>query len=261
MALACAPSLTTAPRPPSRVARGAPANPAQRNRLVVEHVALVKILAQRLSHRLPAHVEVNDLVGVGVLGLVDAAGRYRPSTGVPFEAFARRRIQGAMLDALRDLDWVPRSLRRLRREREAATVRLRHALGRDPRDEEVAEALQLSAVGYARVVEQLRRLDTMVVSQLETATADDRPLLDVLVDPSDGPAATLERTEHRQHLTRALAGLPARERRVLALYYRDELTMAQIGVAIGVSESRVSQLRSLALSRLRASLASAGVAA
>ena len=166
-----------------------------------------------------------------------------------------------MLDALRDLDWAPRSLRRLRREREAAIVRLRHALGREPYDREVAGALQLSDRAYACLADRLRVLDTVVVSQLESATADDRPLLEVLTDPSDDPAATLQRAEHREHLTRALAELPPRERRILALYYRDELTMAQIGAAIGVSESRVSQLRSLAVSRLRASLSSSGVEA
>jgi RNA polymerase sigma factor for flagellar operon FliA len=196
-----------------------------------------------------------------VLGLIEAAERYRPSAGVPFHVFARRRIQGAMLDALRDLDWAPRSLRRLRRERDAAIVRLRHALGREPSDREVADALQLSESAYACLADRLRVLETVVVSQLESATADDRPLLEVLIDPSEDPAATLERAEHREHLARAIAELSPRERRILALYYRDELTMAQIGAAIGVSESRVSQLRALAVSRLRASLTSSGVEA
>jgi RNA polymerase sigma factor for flagellar operon FliA len=261
MALACLESAAGVSSTPSYVRAGSRPTRAARNRLILEHLGLVRMLAARLAHRLPPHVESSDLAGVGVLGLIEAAERYRASAGVPFHLFARRRIQGAMLDALRDLDWAPRSLRRLRREREAAIVRLRHALGREPYDREVAGALRLSERAYACLADRLRVLDTVVVSQLESATADDRPLLEVLIDPSEDPAAMLERAEHREHLTRALAELPPRERRILALYYRDELTMAQIGAAIGVSESRVSQLRSLAVSRLRASLTSSGVEA
>ena len=118
-----------------------------RDRLVIEHVPLVKTLAQRLAQRLPSQVEMNDLISVGVLGLIDAATRYRPSLGVPFDAFARRRVDGAMLDALRELDWAPRSLRRLRREMDAAVASLRHRLGREPREEEIADAMDLSVPG------------------------------------------------------------------------------------------------------------------
>lgn len=227
---------------------------SDRDQLVLEHVGLVKALAQRLAQRLPAQVELTDLVSVGVLGLIDAASRYKPSTGVPFDAFARRRVQGAMLDALRDLDWAPRSLRKLRRDLDAAIAKLRHELKREPADAEIAEAMSLSEVEYDRLLDQVRSLELGALRQLDAPNQDGSSLLELVIDPDEGPEATLERTELRAHLARALMELPERERQILALYYEEELTMAEIGAVIGVCESRVSQLRSLALSRLRVSL-------
>jgi RNA polymerase sigma factor for flagellar operon FliA len=217
-------------------------------------VALVKALAQRLAQRLPSQVEVSELVSVGVLGLVEAANRYQPSLGVPFDAFARRRIHGAMLDALREVDWAPRSLRRLRRDVDAAIARLRHELGREPQEHEVASALHLSPAQYERALEDLRTLEVATIRQLETTNDDGETLLDVAIDPGEGAAVQLERKELRQQLATALATLPERERQILALSYEEELTLAEIGQVLGVSESRVCQLRSLAISRLRTTL-------
>lgn len=225
-----------------------------RDRLVMSHVTLVKALAQRLAQRLPSQVEVSELVSVGVLGLVEAANRYQPSLGVPFDAFARRRIHGAMLDALREVDWAPRSLRRLRRDVDAAIARLRHELGREPQEHEVASALHLSPAQYERALEDLRTLEIATIRQLETTNDDGETLLDVAIDPGEGAAVQLERKELRQQLATALATLPERERQILALSYEEELTLAEIGQVLGVSESRVCQLRSLAISRLRATL-------
>ncbi|HEX7085456.1 MAG TPA: FliA/WhiG family RNA polymerase sigma factor [Vicinamibacterales bacterium] len=225
-----------------------------RDQLVLEHVGLVKALAQRLVQRLPSQVEVTDLISVGILGLMDAATRYRPSTGVPFDAFARRRVQGAMLDALRDLDWAPRSLRKLRRDLDTAIARLRHDLGREPTDAEIADAMSLSETEYERALEQVRSLELGALRQLEAPNQDGMSILELCIDPEEGPDVRLERSELREHLARAIAELPERERQILALYYEEELTMAEIGAVIGVCESRVSQLRSLALSRLRVSL-------
>jgi RNA polymerase sigma factor for flagellar operon FliA len=225
-----------------------------RDRLVMAHVSLVRTLAQRLAQRLPSQVELNELVSVGVLGLVEAANRYQPSLGVPFDAYARRRIHGAMLDALRDVDWAPRSLRRLRRDVDAALGRLRHELGREPHEREVAAALNLSAAQYDRALEDLRTLEIATVRQLDAPGEDGETLLDVAIDPGEGAAVQLERKELRQHLATALASLPDRERQILALSYDEELTLAEIGQVLGVSESRVCQLRSLAISRLRTTL-------
>lgn len=225
-----------------------------RDQLVLDHVGLVKALAQRLVQRLPAQVEVTDLISVGVLGLIDAATRYRPSTGVPFDAFARRRVQGAMLDALRDLDWAPRSLRKLRRDLDQTIARLRHDLGREPDDADIAGAMNLSQVEYERALDQVKSLELGALRQLDAPNQEGMSLIELCIDPDEGPEASLERSELRQHLARALRELPDRERQILALYYEEELTMAEIGAVIGVCESRVSQLRSLALSRLRVSL-------
>jgi RNA polymerase sigma factor for flagellar operon FliA len=222
-----------------------------RDRLVMEHVPLVKILAQRLAHRLPAQVEVAELISVGLLGLIDAASRYKPSLGVPFDAFARRRVQGAMLDSLRDLDWAPRSLRRLRRDVDAAIAAVRRRVGREPRESEVAAELSMTQAEYDKAIEQLRVLDIGVIRPLDAGDEDGPSRLELCIDTSEGASTQLERKELRSHLVRAIEQLPERERQILSLYYEEELTLAEIGVVIGVTESRVSQLRSLAVSRLR----------
>jgi RNA polymerase sigma factor for flagellar operon FliA len=159
-----------------------------------------------------------------------------------------------MLDALRDLDWAPRSLRRMRRDLDATIARLRHDLAREPDENEIAAAMALSPAEYAKVLDQVRTLDIGAVRQLDATGEDGTPLLELCMDSDEAPDVQLERTELRQLLARALLELPERERQILALYYEEEMTMAEIGEVIGVCESRVSQLRSLALSRLRASL-------
>lgn len=223
---------------------------AERDRLVVAHIGLVKTLARRLAQRLPPQVEVPDLISVGVLGLIDAAGRYRAATGVPFDAFARRRVQGAMLDALRDLDWAPRSLRKLRRDIDSTMARLRHDLRREPAEEEIAAALQMTPAAYGRSLEQLRVLELGAARTVDDQSGEGS-LLELCFDPDDGPEVRLQRVELRAHLARAITKLPERERQILAMYYQEEMTLAEIGEVIGVGESRVSQLRSLAISRLR----------
>ena len=232
----------------------APLDTAERDRLVMAHVSLVKQLAQRLAQRLPPQVESNELMGVGVLGLVEAANRFQPSLGVPFDAFARRRIQGAMLDALRNLDSVPRSVRRMRREVDAAIARLRHELGREPLETEIATAMNLTDARFEQAMQELRAVEVAHVRPLDAPGPEGEGLLNVVVDPAEGPAAQLERRELRTLLARALMDLPERERQILALSYEEELTLAEIGQVLGVSESRVCQLRSLALSRLRTAL-------
>jgi RNA polymerase sigma factor for flagellar operon FliA len=230
-----------------------PVDVGERNRLVLENVGLVKAMAYRLMRRVPAQVELSDLIGVGVIGLLDAAERYRPAIGVPFDAFARRRLQGAMLDSLREVDWAPRSARKLRRQLDLTITTLRHDLGREPDEKEIAGAMGLDEAEYARALDSVRSLELVSVRQIGTLDADGQAM-EVAVEQGEGPDLQLERAELRRRLADALAQLPERERQVLALYYEEELTMAEIGAVIGVSESRVSQIRSVALSRLRASL-------
>ena len=230
-----------------------PAGIESRNALVMSHVGLVKALANRLAGRIPPQVEVSELIGVGVLGLIDAAGRYQPALGVPFDAFARRRIHGAMLDALRQMDWAPRSLRKLRRDVDETIVKLRHALGREPEAEEIATALRVTPEEYDRMLDDLRATELAAVRQVDAG--DGRSLLEVAVGPDEEPHALLERRELAALLARALGELPERERQILSLYYEQELTLAEIGEVIGVTESRVSQLRTQSIARLRSRMA------
>ena len=178
-----------------------PEDLATRDKLVMEHVGLVKAMASRLANRLPSQVEVSELISVGVLGLIDAAGRFKPSLGVPFDAFARRRIQGAMLDSLRDLDWAPRALRKLRRDVDAAMNALRAELKREPEAEEIAEALGVSESEYDKMLDQLRSADLATIRQ---ASVDDEgsSILELAVDtvrrPAHPPRARRAATAPRQ---------------------------------------------------------------
>lgn len=222
------------------------------NSLVLAHLGLVRALASRLVHRVPSHIELNELISVGMMGLVEAARRFEPSRGVPFDAFARRRIHGAMVDALRQLDMTPRSVRKQRRDIDEAIRCLRHALQREPTAREIARELAMSEEEYDRTLDQIRSADVGAVRQLETGP-DGAPLIDIALD-DDGMQARLERAELRRHLAEAIQALPERERHILVLYHEHDLTLAEIGAVIGVGESRVSQLRTQAIARLRASL-------
>jgi RNA polymerase sigma factor for flagellar operon FliA len=196
------------------------------NRLVLEDVGLVR--ASRLARRIPAHVELSELVSVGMVGLVEAARRYRPVLGVPFDAFARQRVRGAMVDALRDLGWAPRSVRRMRREIDNAIARRRRETGREPTDHEIADALSVTETQYGRMLDQIRAVDAATLRQLD-AGRDGEPLLEIALETDEGPHAQLERAELRTHLVRAINRLPERERQTLSLYYERELTLAEIG--------------------------------
>ncbi|HEX5215032.1 MAG TPA: RNA polymerase sigma factor FliA [Vicinamibacterales bacterium] len=222
------------------------------NSLVLKHLGLVKALASRLAHRVPSHIELSELISVGMMGLVEASRRYEPSRGVPFDAFARRRIHGAMVDALRELDSTPRSVRKLRRQIDAAILRLRCALKREPTAAEIAGELHISEEDYDRLLDHIRSSDIGAVRQLETGP-DGTPIVDIAIE-DDGTELRLERAELRRHLVEAIQALPERERRILELYHEHDLTLAEIGAVIGVGESRVSQLRTQAIARLRASL-------
>jgi RNA polymerase sigma factor for flagellar operon FliA len=223
------------------------------NRLVLDHVGLVKALASRLAQRVPSHIELGELVSVGMMGLVEAARRYQPALGVPFDAFARRRVHGAMVDSLRGMDWAPRSVRRMRREVDSAIAKVRHDTNREPTDIEIARVLSVSEQDYRRMLDQIRAVDLASLRQLESGP-DASSLLDVAFDPGEGPHVRLERAEMREHLARAILEIPGRERQILSLYYEHELTLAEIGEVIGVGESRVSQLRTQAIARLRSRL-------
>ncbi len=223
-----------------------------RNALVEAHLPQVKFIAERMAAKLPPSVDRDDLIGAGVLGLLDAVDKFDPARGVQFKTYAEMRVRGAMLDSLRSLDWAPRSMRHRAREIEAAYHRIEQERGRSAEEDEVAAALGLSVAEFHTLLGELRGLTLL---GLEGDDEDDEyPVPQIPDDPERGPLALYERTESRDRLIGAIDRLPERERQVIALYYLEELTMKEIGSVLGVTESRVSQLHTQAILRLRSAL-------
>jgi RNA polymerase sigma factor for flagellar operon FliA len=218
---------------------------------VAECAPLVKRIAHHLIVRLPAAVQVDDLIQAGMVGLLEAARRYDPSQGAAFPTFAERRIRGAMLDEIRKGDWAPRSVHRRAREVAAAIRAVEAATGSEAQDKDVAEQLGLSLADYHQTLSDLQGQKLLSIDE---AGPNEESEADKLVSPFQDPAETVQREHLLSHLARAIDCLPERERLVLSLYYDEELQLKEIGAVLGVSESRVSQLHSQALARLRARL-------
>jgi RNA polymerase sigma factor FliA len=222
-------------------------------RLVERHLGLVKCVAAWVAGRLPSHVRRDDLYSAGMLGFLDAMTRYDPDRGVPFPAYAGPRIRGAILDELRRLDVVPRRTRRKLLEAQRAIEALAQELDREPTEEEVAGRLDMDVAEYRRL-----RNEGVTLVSLDGSARDDEPRgvpLDGLVDTSvPSPLRMTEDSDQRHLVSRLIDRLPERERQVLALYYYEELTMQEIGDVLGVTESRVSQMHSSAVLRLRGAL-------
>ena len=219
---------------------------------VLQYIPLVKYVARRTPVRLTAVTAYEDLIGFGVIGLIQALSRFDETVGVKFETYAIRRIRGAMLDAVRALDGMPRSVRNRSRDAAQATQRLTAAFGRVPTSREVAAELR---IGLGRYHQSLATADVRVVS-LEI-DGDDRPTdwRDQLPDPAaEVPSDAIEQREMRMALARAIAALPEREQRILALYYPAALPMREVARALSLSPSRVSQLHAGALATLRGNL-------
>lgn len=215
--------------------------------LVSQYLPLVRLQAGRLALGLPVHVSREDLVQAGVLGLLEALQRFDPGRGVRFESFATLRIRGAMLDELRRLCWLPRSLLRQMREMDRASQALAAKLGREPELEELADYLQIT-------VEQLRKTAAMINCGAVVSIEDTL----LAVPETEGPEiAALDRlidSEEKERLAAAIEQLPKRQQQLLALYYQEELTLKEVGLVLGVSESRVCQLHAGIVARLRTAL-------
>jgi RNA polymerase sigma factor for flagellar operon FliA len=237
---------------------------ALRDRLILTYAPLVKYVAGRLGSGLPAHVEEADLVSYGLLGLIGAIDRYEPDRDIKFETYAMSRIRGAILDELRSLDWVPRSVRARAREIERAIRALETKLGRAPTDEEIAGKVGISVDELEESLTDIARSSIGALDELWTVSGDGDQvsLLDTLEDPdSIRPADALDETELRETLADAIARLPEREKVVITLYYYEELTLREIGEVLGVTESRISQLHTKAVLRLKSRLAGAAARA
>jgi RNA polymerase sigma factor for flagellar operon FliA len=232
-----------------------------RERLVVAYSPMVKFVAGRLGAGLPSHVDDADLISYGLMGLIGAIERFEPERGIKFETFAMTRIRGAIIDELRSLDWVPRSVRSRAREIEAAQAKLEHELQRAPTEAELAARLGVSEDDLQGSLLEIANSSVYALDELWTvsdSSGDQVSLLDTISDPrAEDPQESLASTEIKDRLTDAISSLPEREQLVVALYYYENLTLREIGEVLGVTESRVSQLHTKAVMRLRSGLQSA----
>jgi RNA polymerase sigma factor for flagellar operon FliA len=222
--------------------------------LVIRHAELVKRIAYHMAGRLPPSVEVSDLIQAGMLGLLEAASNYTADRGASFETYAGIRIRGAMLDALRKLDWAPRSVHRKSRAAAAAVREIEAEFGREARDAEVAERMGVSLDEYHRVLQD--SASCRLASLDDSGNADDDSPITRTADETADPFRDTANEDFRKALAIAITELPEREKLVMSLYYDDELNLKEIGAVLKVTESRVCQLHGQALVRLKARLAS-----
>jgi RNA polymerase sigma factor FliA len=233
---------------------------ALRDRLILTYAPLVKYVAGRLGSGLPAHVDEGDLVSYGLLGLIGAIERYDPARDIKFETYAISRIKGAIIDELRALDWVPRSVRSRAREIERAIAELEAKLGTAPTDEQIAGKIGISVDELEESLTDISRSSIAALDELWSVSGegDQVSLMDTIEDTQGiRPQEALDETEMREALADAIARLPEREKLVVTLYYYEELTLREIGEVLGVTESRVSQLHTKAILRLKARLSGA----
>ncbi len=226
----------------------------EQERLLLEHLPIVRFLARRIHERLPQHVDIEDLVSAGVVGLMDAFTKFDPQKKVQFRSYAQFRIRGAILDSLRTLDWSPRELRRKGRAAEEAVRMLTSRLGRSPGEAEIAAEMGLGLEEYQRLLGELKGLEIGTLHVEHNEDSGEEELAYIPGRPDEDPLFCCLRGELQEKLGEAIEHLPERERLVMTLYYFEELTMREIGLALGVVESRVSQIHASAVVHLRAAL-------
>jgi len=222
------------------------------NELVRTHTALVKRIAWHLKGRLPASVELGDLVQAGMIGLLEAARNYTPARAANFETYAGIRVRGAMLDELRKTDWTPRSVYRRLRDAMEAMRAIEAETGREASEAEIAQRMGITPAEYGQIMSDASR--SRVLSLDEGGDDEDGPKFDISDEHAGTPASRLEEEGRRVALASAIEGLPEREKLLMSLYYDEELNLKEIGAVLGVTESRVCQLHGQALTRLRARL-------
>ncbi|MEE9543438.1 MAG: FliA/WhiG family RNA polymerase sigma factor [Thermodesulfobacteriota bacterium] len=228
----------------------------ERDAFVMEYAPLVKVIALRLAMRLPPHIELDDLINVGIAGLLEAIDRFDSSKGVKIETFLSFRIKGAMLDELRRLDWLPRSVRQKARKLEKDFIACEAKLGRMPTEEDLAAHLGMELEEYYKFIHEASGLSVLNLEDMGFGRDDDeRNILDIIADPrSKDPMVQLQLSECKRELATAIDSLPEKEKLVLALYYYEDLNLKEIGFVIGVSESRVCQLHTQAILKLKGKL-------
>jgi RNA polymerase sigma factor for flagellar operon FliA len=231
---------------------------AARDQIVLENLPLVKAIAVRVHENLPVHVDLDDLVHAGVLGLFDAASKYNPDKKVVFQSYAKHRIKGAILDSLRQLDWASRDLRKRQKQLESVTRDFTARMGRAPTDLEIAENMGLGLERWRRIALELKNLGLLSASSLRLDPDNTAPV-EFPAAPDSRPDLMCARQQLRSVLATAMKCLPERYQKVVFLYYSNEMTMREIGEILGVNESRVSQIHKTALEKMAACLHSSGI--
>jgi RNA polymerase sigma factor FliA len=223
-----------------------------RERVLLEHMPLVRMVAYRILERLPQSVEFDDLVSAGVVGLIDAYNKFNPEKQVLFRSYAAVRIRGAILDSLRGMDWAPREIRRKAREIEETTQRLIQRMGRKPQQSEVAAELGMAFASFQELLLTVKGLEIGSLHEPHSEGSAEEEMVYVAANPEDDPLHRCMRSERAEKLSAVVAELPEREQRVLQLYYVEEMTLKEIGLVLGLVESRVSQIRMAVIEMLRA---------
>ncbi len=230
-----------------------------RDAQIRQHVPLVRRLAHHMIAKLPASVEIDDLIQVGMIGLSDALTRFEAAQGVQFETFATQRIRGAMLDELRESDWMSRSSRKSQKDIEKAVRRLEQTLGRSPLESEIAQELDLPLAEYQSLLGKVRGTQLVYLEDMSRGDGDDgESFLERHETPDDGadPMAMLRDQRLRSSLVAAIESLPEREQHIMGMYYEQDMNLKEIAAVLGVTESRVCQLHSQSVARLRAKMRS-----
>ena len=230
-----------------------------REAVIKEYAPMVKYVANRIAMRLPPHVEVDDLISVGVLGLIDAIDKYDSTRGAKFKTYAEFRVRGAILDELRSMDWVPRSVRQKASSMDGVVQKLQNKLGRRPEDDEIAEEMGVSLDELFTTLNETKSMPILSLEDLGIAkeSGEQQSLLDCLAGKNDvDPQMHIRLVELKEIISKAIDTLPEKERLMISLYYYEELTMKEIGGVLGITESRVSQIHSKAVFRLRNKLKS-----
>ncbi len=226
-----------------------------RDALIRQHVPLVRRIAHHMIAKLPPNVELDDLIQVGMIGLAEALSRYEAAQGVQFETFATQRIRGAMLDELREGDWMSRSSRKSQKEIEQAVHRLEHRLGRSPLESEIADELGLGLADYQSLLGKVRGTQLVYLEDMTHGQDEEEGFLERHVaDNGSDPLALLRDQRLRASLVAAIQGLPEREQHIMGMYYEHDMNLKEIAAVLGVTESRVCQLHSQAIARLRAKM-------
>jgi RNA polymerase sigma factor FliA len=226
-----------------------------RDALIRQHVPLVRRIAHHMIAKLPPNVEVDDLIQVGMMGLADALSRYESEQGVQFETFASQRIRGAMLDELRDNDWMSRTSRKSQKDIEHAVQRVEQRLGRSPMESEIAAEMDLSLVEYQSLLSKVRGTQLVYLEDMSRRNEDDDTFLDRHVGDADAdPIEQLRDHRLKSSLVQAIKSLPEREQYIMGMYYEQDMNLKEIAAVLGITESRVCQLHSQSIARLRAKM-------